>query len=65
MWPQLRLLVEAGYAEQDVADAFISFLVRRLGQNSLAGTPWTSSGVWLPGYIRLMWGSGAVQAHQA
>jgi hypothetical protein len=32
----LRLLVEAGYAEQDVADAFISILVRRFEQESLA-----------------------------
>ena len=32
----LRLLVEAGYAEQDVADAFISILVRQFGQDSLA-----------------------------
>lgn len=32
----LRLLVEAGYAEQVVADAFISILVRQFEQDSFA-----------------------------
>jgi len=32
----LRLLVEAGYAEQDITDAFIAMLVRQFGNDSFA-----------------------------
>lgn len=32
----LRLLVEAGYAEQDITDAFIAVLVRQFGNDNFA-----------------------------